>query len=396
MKVWLIGVGCGDVGTMTLQARQVLSESRLVIGAARLLESLRREYAGPACQAVKPEEILSLLQQHRPECASVVYSGDTGFYSGARRLIPLLEAHGIAYEVLPGISSLQYFAAKLNQPWQDWRLSSAHGVDCDPVWEVMQGKPVFFLTSGKLGAGAICRSLTEAGLGDLTVTIGTQLSYPEERIQTASAETVSGVETDPLSVMLCQPAPKCRRLPGIPDDAFLRAEVPMTKQEVRTAILSRLAPKPEDVCWDVGAGTGSVSVELSGWSRQVWAVERHAEARELIQKNREKFCAWNLRLVEGTAPEALEALPKPDCVFVGGSGGQLAEILETIVHRNPQARICVSAIAIETLATATEVMTRLGLAWEITQISVSRSRAVGSLHMMAAQNPVYLITGGSK
>lgn len=170
----------------------------------------------------------------------------------------------------------------------------------------------------------------------------------------------------------------------------------MTKQEVRAAILSRLAPKPGDVCWDVGAGTGSVSVELSGWSRQVWAVERHAEAWKLIQKNREKFCAWNLRLVEGTAPEALEALPKPDCVFVGGSGGQLAEILETIVRRNPQARICVSAIAIETLATATEAMTRLGLAWEITQISVSRSRAVGSLHMMAAQNPVYLITGGSK
>ena len=108
----------------------------------------------------------------------------------------------------------------------------------------------------------------------------------------------------------------------------------MTKQEIRSAILTKLAVTPQDICWDVGAGTGSVSVELALQGRSVWAVERQAEACELIRKNRAKFSAWNLHLQEGTAPEACETLPAPDAVFVGGSGRRLQEILTLVVRRN--------------------------------------------------------------
>ena len=163
----------------------------------------------------------------------------------------------------------------------------------------------------------------------------------------------------------------------------------MTKQEVRAASLSKLAVGPDDVCWDIGAGTGSVSVELALQCKAVWAVEHKADALALARANREKFGAWNLRLVEGMAPAILSQFPKPDAVFVGGSGGELPEILEAVRCANPQARVCVSAISLETLHTAMELLEGA----EVTQISVSRSKHVGQLHLLLAQNPVFLVTG---
>ena len=150
---------------------------------------------------------------------------------------------------------------------------------------------------------------------------------------------------------------------------------------------------PEDICWDIGAGSGSVSVELALQTKEVWAVEREAEALTLAERNKERFRAWNLHLLPGEAPEALDAFPKPDAVFVGGSGGRLKEILCAIHAANPAARVCVSAIALETLEAATRELEALGYATEITQLSVSRSRKAGKLHMMMAQNAVWLITG---
>ena len=145
----------------------------------------------------------------------------------------------------------------------------------------------------------------------------------------------------------------------------------MTKQEVRAAALAKLSVGPGDTCWDIGAGTGSVAVELALQARAVWAVEQNREALRIAERNREKHGAWNLHLKEGRAPEALEGLPKPDAVFVGGSGGRLEEILRTIYY----------------------VTDQLGYETEICQIAVSRSKAAGDLTLMLAQNPVYLITG---
>lgn len=167
----------------------------------------------------------------------------------------------------------------------------------------------------------------------------------------------------------------------------------MTKQEVRAAALGKLAVGPEDVCWDIGAGTGGVSVELALQSKAVWAVERNQEALELLRANRKLLCAWKLRIVEGRAPEALDGLPAPDAVFVGGSGGELPRILQAVHDVNPRARVCVSAIALETLHTALTGLTALGYETEITQIAVSRCRPAGALHLLTAQNPVFLITG---
>ena len=391
MKISLVGCGCGRE-TLCADAAEAIRSADALIGAPRLLDLFpETETKIPALTA---KEIAVVLSSLRCSEVCVLFSGDSGFYSGARLLVPLLPENS-EWRIIPGVSSLQLLAARLGEAWQNWRLCSAHGVDCDPVWEVCHGQKVFFLTGGKLGPAELCRRLTEAGLGSLSIVVGEQLGSPEERISQGSAEALSQTAFSPLSCMLAEAAPRRqRRTPGLPDAEFERTEkVPMTKQEIRAAALAKLGVGPENICWDIGTGTGSVAVEMALQAREVWAVERDREALRTAARNREKHGAWNLHLKEGSAPEALEGLPKPDAVFVGGSGGQLEEILKTIYYVNRKARICVSAIALETLQCAIECLRKLGYETEICQIAVSRSKPAGDLTLMLAQNPVYLITG---
>lgn len=169
----------------------------------------------------------------------------------------------------------------------------------------------------------------------------------------------------------------------------------MTKQEVRAVVLAKLAPAPEDILWDVGAGTGSVSIELAlaaSWGR-TYAVECERNACDLIRTNREKLGAWNLKLIEGTAPEALEGLEVPDGVFIGGTKGTMENVVNLVLDRNPKARICISAICIETLYQAVQVLQDRGIQPEVIQIGISRAKTAGSLHLLMANNPVFLIAG---
>lgn len=161
----------------------------------------------------------------------------------------------------------------------------------------------------------------------------------------------------------------------------------------QTAALAKLAVAPTDTLWDVGAGTGSVSVEmaLAAPMGQVYAVECDADACALVRQNQAKFAASNLTLIAGKAPEALQNLPAPDAVFIGGSKGNMQAIVDAALAANPQTRLCIAAIALETLQQSIAAMAAHGLAAQVTQIAVSRSKAAGSLHLMMANNPVFLI-----
>ena len=181
MEVTLIGMGLGDPTTLTAQAVRALEGADGLIGACRLVEGLNLGREVPRYPATKGTEILEILEILRRsglERPCVLYSGDTGFYSGARSLTALLEKEGIPFRVLPGLSSVQYLAARLGRPWQDWKLVSAHGTRCDPVAAVLEGREAFFLTGGELGPGELCQALRDAGLGHLRAVVGEELSYP--------------------------------------------------------------------------------------------------------------------------------------------------------------------------------------------------------------------------
>ena len=396
MNVTLIGMGSGQPENLTLQGLAALRQADLILGARRLLAVLPAGCTDNLAAAYRPDEVAELLQTSGAENAVLVYSGDTGFYSGASSMMEKLEALGVRARVLPGLSSIQLLAAALGRPWQGWNLVSAHGRTCDPVAECMQGRPTFFLTGGSEDPATLCAQLAAEGFGDVQGVVGQCLGTPEEKLFRGSVKELAAGRFNSLSVLLVEAAEVLpRRAPGLPDEAFERGDVPMTKQEVRAAVLAKLAVRPEDILWDVGAGTGSVSVELAlaAPRGRVYAVECRPEGCALIKANREKFRTRNLVLVEGLAPAALSDLPAPDAVFIGGSKGSLAAIVDTALDKNPDARICVSAIALETLSAAVAALTAKGRTVQVSQIAVSRAKAVGGLHLMMAQNPIYLITG---
>ena len=396
MNVTLIGMGSGQPENLTLQGLAALRQADLILGARRLLAVLPAGCTENRAAAYRPDEVAELLQTSGAENAVLVYSGDTGFYSGASSMMEKLEALGVRARVLPGLSSIQLLAAALGRPWQGWNLVSAHGRTCDPVAECMQGRPTFFLTGGSEDPATLCAQLAAEGFGDVQGVVGQCLGTPEEKLFRGSVKELAAGRFNSLSVLLVEAAEVLpRRAPGLPDEAFERGDVPMTKQQVRAAVLAKLAVRPEDILWDVGAGTGSVSVELAlaAPRGRVYAVECRPEGCALIKANREKFRTRNLVLVEGLAPDALSDLPAPDAVFIGGSKGSLAAIVDAALDKNPDARICVSAIALETLSAAVAALTAKGRTVQVSQIAVSRAKAVGGLHLMMAQNPIYLITG---
>jgi precorrin-6Y C5,15-methyltransferase (decarboxylating) len=202
--------------------------------------------------------------------------------------------------------------------------------------------------------------------------------------------------------MLAQPvpvAPASKLLrsftPGLPDEVFLRGKVPMTKRDVRASILARLQPAPGEVLWDVGAGTGSVTVEmaLAASMGKVYAVEMNPEGTSLIRQNRERFGAWNIHVVEGAAPAKLADLPAPDAVFLGGTKGSMLPSIECALSKNPSARFCVTGILLETAMEAIDILEGKGMAVTVTQIQSSETRPVGGKHMMMANNPVFVVSG---
>ena len=391
-RVVLAGLGMGNIETRTLGLERVLREADCLIGAQRMLESV--ETAGKRRHtAVLARDIAQFIRSDPGRRYAVLLSGDTGFYSGARGLVA--ELTDMDVEVLPGIGSLQYFCARLKRPWQDVRALSLHGRECDFVGEVRKHPAVFALVGGSDGAHQAIARLCEANLSGCTVHVGQRLGYDDERIVSGTAQELSQQSFDPLSVVLVENASSGDFVVthGLPDEAFDRDETPMTKSEVRSVCLSKLQLTRGAIVYDVGSGSGSVSVEcaLQATQGRVYAIEMKEKALALTRRNAEKFHLTNLEIVAGAAPDALENLPAPSHAFIGGSTGKLRGILDCLLAKNPDVRIVATAVTLETVAELTELSKSFEIC-DIAEVSVSKPRVLGRYRLMTAQNPVYIFT----
>lgn len=402
-KVTIIGAGPGNPDLLSRAALDAIDIADVVIGAHRALVGIDAPPDVVRCELVKTADIVAALTDAASwQRAVVVMTGDVGLFSGARRLVEALSGDAqVDVRVIPGISSASYLAARLARPWQDWRFASAHGVACDIVAEAERAGELFLATSGGEDPSRLSGELVQAGFGDARVTVAERLSYPDERITCATASEIAGQTFDDLNVMLIEFADGAAssRWPyassGIPDELFIRGDVPMTKQEVRAVALAKLRLTATDTVWDVGAGTGSVSIEAALVARagSVWAVERNAAGVRLIRENADAFGCGNVHAVPGVAPEALAKLPVPDAVFVGGSAGELPSIVEAALEKNSQVRLCVPCVTVETLTEACALLSGSRFkGFEACQVSAARAEAVGSHHFMKAQNPVFLVS----
>lgn len=401
LRVNIVGIGPGNPDLLTGEARQAIAASNILLGDKRMLSAFA-DSSKTVYDTIKTSAIAEVAAKADParDVLAVLVSGDVGFFSLAKTISGKLpDCECVRY---CGISSLVYFASKLQLSWDDAKIVSMHGRDQNLVAAVAQNKKVFSLTGGDHSPQALCKQLCEHGLGQVLVYVGENLSYPEEKITQGTAEEISALSFPSLSVMmLLNDEANCFEptVHGLADDLFMRSKVPMTKQEVRSVSMSKLMPKATDVIYDIGAGTGSCSVELALIAKQgkVWAFERNPVAVELLGKNKELFGLTNLDVIAGEALENIKTMPAPDCVFVGGSGGDLCEMLDVIYAKNSKCRIVINAITVETLAqVAAYYKEHPDYSLEIVNVFVARSKKLGSYNLMMAQNPVYVMTALKK
>ena len=391
MKIYIVGIGMDGVKTLTAEAEKAIAEADVLIGAERMLAPF--DAAGKMMfTEYRSEEIARYINENKPASAAVLMSGDCGFFSGAKKLIELLSDY--SPEIISGISSPVYLCSKLGKDWSDCCFVSLHGKKANIVRNVRAHRMTFFLLGGDITAAEVCKRLCSYGLDDILVYVGEELGYDGERISSGKASEFTDVRTSGLSVMLCENSEyEMTLLSGISDEEFIRGKVPMTKSEVRTVVVAGLGICNDSICWDIGSGTGSVAVEMAVRCVNgiVCAVERNAEAVDLINKNRIKFGCDNINIYSGDAGDIINELPVPDVVFVGGSGGHLCEIIEKAYSLNSNIRLTVTAVSLETLSECSAIFDRLGLESDITQIAVTRTRKVGSHTMFSAENPIYII-----
>lgn len=399
-EVVLTGIGMGAEEQLTLEAQRAFFEADCIIGAERMLQTLK-EYKKPKASMYQAQQIADYIRTH-PQYRrfAVALSGDVGFYSGAKRLLNCLS--GMRVRLICGISSVQYFAARLQLPWEDMVLMSSHGRQQNLIAAVQRNPRVFTLASDLGSVVELLRELIDSHLSETFVRVGVNLSYPTEALYEGTAgELLARLPEDAgqkhVCVLLIEHAAAVSRpvYQSIPDDALVRGNVPMTKEEVRSVIIAKLGLKRHALVYDIGAGTGSVSVECARLADcgAVYAIERNPAACSLIEANREKFAVPNLHVIEGSAPEALRDLPAPTHVFIGGSGGTLRESLLLLRRRNPFVRIVISCITLETLSEVTAFLREERIQGaDICCVTVARAREAGAYHLMSGQNPVYIVT----
>ena len=395
--ITLLGIGMGSQETLTVQGKKAAKSADLIIGAKRMADAVREP--GQAVVYEYRSDVIADYIRNHPEYEKVVIalSGDVGFYSGARKLLTALGGRESNVEVICGISSVVYFMSEIGLSWDDAKITSAHGKHCNLISMIRHNQKVFSILGTGTAVAELAGKLVKYHMGEVLLYVGENLSYPDEKIFVKKAEELTNYEGQPLSVVCAfheNPEPALSTH-GIPDEEFIRGKAPMTKEEVRSVSLSKLRLTEDSICYDVGAGTGSVSVEMAlrADQGQVFAIEKKEEAAALLEENKQKFAVDNLEIIKGEAPQALENLPAPTHAFIGGSSGNLKEIVALLLGKNPQVRIVINCITLETISEALDVLKEYDFQQrEVVQLAASRSKEISRYHLMMGENPIYIIT----
>ena len=393
-KISLVGIGMGAEKTLTLEGKKALNEAELLIGAKRMTEAVQKP-GQMVLHEYRSEKIVEYIREHpKYRTVAIALSGDVGFYSGAKKLIDQLDGN---VEVICGISSVVYFMSKIGLSWDDAKIVSAHGRNCNLISLIRHNPKVFSILGTEDGVAVLASRLVYYGMGDVTLYVGENLSYENEKIFHDKAANLTEYRGDALSVVTAcnEKATPMSAVHGISDGEFLRGKAPMTKEEVRTVSLSKLRLSEDSVCYDVGAGTGSVSVEMAlrAWMGQVYAIEKKEDALALLKENKKKFAVDNLAIIPGVAPEAMTELPAPTHAFIGGSSGNMQDIINLLLEKNPKVRIVINCITLETVTEAMNAIRDFGLEdVDIVQLAAARSKSIGRYHMMMGENRIYIIS----
>jgi precorrin-6Y C5,15-methyltransferase (decarboxylating) len=417
----VIGIGPGRPEWLPPAITELVKNCEILVGGSRALELfpdfMGRRYSLSGDLASSIELIGKALLEEK--VVGVLVSGDPGFFSFLPRLKKEFPQERI--DVYPGISSLQFAFARAGLPWQEATFASVHGRELS-VLPPMVTRPTAVLTGGENTPQKIAQFYLERGYNP-PIAVGNALAYPEELWLTTDAEHLaeekrllknalvilyptSGQETmadykpnnqqERNVIQDNRPSTKratgCRI--GIPDEEFTRGKVPMTKAEIRVQVLAKAQISLSDRVVDIGAGTGSISIEAAALAADgvVYAIEHNPEAQALILTNQRKFGVTNLQLISGAAPDVFGELPPVEVCIIGGSNGRLPEILKQ-VPLVAGGRVVLTAVTIETVAQGLKLLTELNYQ-DIDTVSIQavRWKAVQTLHMAQAMNPIFILS----
>lgn len=396
-ELLLVGIGIGTPEGMTREAREALAGVPVIFGAKRMLAAVQGFFGEKVC-AYEGERIAAWLRKHPGvRRAAVVLSGDVGFYSGAAKLDETLSGEGWKVSRICGVSSLNYFAAKLGMPWQDMKLCSAHGREAGLPTQILRNRRVFSLFNDGAQLIKLARSVPKNAFSAVRLFAGFDLGYETEEIwrgrllEFASKKPRKGLcvavfENDQADVTVTG---------SLRDEVFFRGEVPLTKEEIRAVSLSKLRLTRDGVCYDIGAGTGGMTMDMARFvtDGKVIAFEKNPTACELIWENSRRFLGGRLTLAEGSAPEVFEGYEPPTHAFIGGSSGRMKEILEALLRKNPRVQVVANVITLETMAELTALVKTLPVTGvEIVSVTAAKARKAGTYHLMEGMNPVYIIS----
>jgi precorrin-6Y C5,15-methyltransferase (decarboxylating) len=418
--IHIIGILDNGWASLAEAAKNVLASADLVIGATRMLEQVRPHLASH-CETRPMDAALGqvsgwLATARAAGRRSVVLATGDPLCHG---IAPLLIKH-LGHErltLLPAPSTLQLAAARLGKPWADAVIASCHGKDAGEwhvgatpdhgLYPLMRAitlhQRVLAFMSPANDPARLARAVLSAGLDEgLKLSVAACLN---------TADEILYPDLTPARAALTEFAQPCvaliERTPGMNEntarfgleDSEYQQRTPekglITKQEARALSLAKLNLRASAVVWDIGAGSGSVGLEAARLVPQshVWAIEKNPADAAIARANAAHLHATNYTLHTGRAPDGLDAWPDPDAVFIGGSAGELAELIRLACQRlNPAGRLVMNFVTLENLATATATLKELGIHWEVVQLQASRSQPILDLHRLAAQNPVWIIT----
>ncbi len=403
--------GLGDT------ARLALASAGLVLGVERTLAAVR-PWLAPGCDVRSMDGALAQsadwIRAARAEglAVAVLATGDPLCHGIASYLLGRLGGAGV--DILPAPSTLQIACARWRQPWQDVAVASCHSRDAGEWFvgappehglyplmrKIALHRRVFVFTSPENDPARLARALLSAGYGDeVRLSVASRLLRPDECIHTGlAAVDAAKMQFSEPSVVLVERTMDAAPVFGRDDQAYIQRSPEkglITKQEARALSLAKLRLKADSTVWDIGAGSGSVGLEAAGLAPlgHVWAIEKSAGDAANARANAERFRVGNYTLCEGKAPALLDTWPDPDAVFIGGSGGELDELIRLILARlKPGGRLVMNFVTLENLATATSALKAVGAGWDVVQLQASRSQPILDMHRMAAQNPVWIVT----
>jgi precorrin-6Y C5,15-methyltransferase (decarboxylating) len=399
-KVHIIGVAPEGASSLLPEARRLVNGAEIILGGKRLLDMFPSLAGKKITIRNNLAEVTELISRNLGHKRMVVLaSGDPNFYGIARYLTGKLGKDVL--EIVPNVSAMQVAFARIKEGWEDAVLVSVHSRPIEDIVEMVRSNnKVGIFTDDEHTPATIAKVLLEHGVDGYRAYVCQNLGRKDEKVIATDLPGLRQIKVSPLNVLILlreKPEKRQQQIFGIPEASFYRRrEGLITKQEVRAVSLAKMCLTDESVLWDIGAGSGAISIEASFLARRgrIFAIEKNQKDIAIIKKNLRKFQVPNVEVVQAFAPDGLDGLPNPTAVFIGGSGGKMEEILDFVCQRlKPGGRIVINIVVLEHLSVAINVLKARGFVPEVTLVNVARSTGVGELTRFEALNPVFVVTG---